>query len=172
MLSQKVANLRIIDRCWQDENGIRNYHLVGRPCTGAGNLPGHGYMAFMRSNRSAAALRRIVLAVVFGFMSLGHGPLMAFAHARAAPVQHHMISDEQTHANHHPAAGAFHQPMPMTPGMAAACYAVGCFVSLASHTIAVPAASLTPVGKLSPAASRTIVATPVEPADPLHGVQV
>ena len=126
----------------------------------------------MRSNRPAAALRRIVLAVVFGFMSLGHGPLMAFAHARAAPVQHHMISDEQTHANHQPAAGAYHQSAPLTPGMATACYAVGCFVSLASHAIGVPAASLTPVGKLSPAAARMIVATPVEPADPPPRLQV
>ena len=122
----------------------------------------------MYSNRPAVALRRIALAVVFGFMSLGHGPLMAFAHARAAPVQHHMISHEQTHIHHQPAA----EPALLTPGMSTACYAVGCFVSLASHAIGVPAASLTPLEKLSPTAARMIVATLVKPADPPPRLQV
>ena len=122
----------------------------------------------MCSHRPAVALRRIALAVVFGFMSLGHGPLMAFAHARAAPVQHHMISHEQTHAHHQPAA----EPALLTPAMSIACYAVGCFVSLASHAIGVPAASLTPLEKLSPTAARMIVATPVKPADPPPRLQV
>ena len=142
------------------------------PCTGAGNLPDRIYIASMRSNRPAAALRRIVLAAVLCFMSLGHGPLMAFAHARAAPIQHHMNSAEQAHAHHQPAAGAYHQSAPLTPGMATTCYAVGCFVSLASHAIGVPAANLTPVGKLPPVAARMIVATPVEPADPPPRLQV
>ena len=38
--------------------------------------------------------------------------------------------------------------------MSTACYAVGCFVSLASHAIGVPVASLTPLEKLSPTAAR------------------
>jgi hypothetical protein len=126
----------------------------------------------MRSNRPAAALRRIVLAVVFGFMSLGHGPLMAFAHARAAPVQHHMIGDEQAHAHHQPAAEGYHQPAPSTHGMATACYAVGCFVSLASPEIGAPALNLTLVGKLSPAVARVIVVAPAEPVDPPPRLQV
>jgi hypothetical protein len=109
-----------------------------------------------------------MLAVVFGFMSLGHGPLMAFAHARAAPVQDHMISDEQAHAHHQSAA----EPALLTPAMSTACYTVGCFVSLASHAIGVPVASLTPLGKLSPAAARMIVDTPVKPADPPPRLQV
>ncbi|MET1084045.1 MAG: hypothetical protein ABWY12_13510 [Burkholderiales bacterium] len=126
----------------------------------------------MRSNRPATALRRIVLAVVFGFMSLGHGPLMAFAHARAAPVEHHTSIDENAHAHHQPAAGAHHQPAPPTPGMAGACYAVGCFVSLASPETGTPALSLTLVGKLSPAAARVIVVAPAEPVDPPPRLQV
>ena len=126
----------------------------------------------MRSNRPVATLRRIVIAVVFGFMSLGHGPLMTFAHARAAPVQHHMISNEHAHAHHQPAAGADHQPAPLTPGMATVCYGVGCFVSLASPAIGAPAASLTLVGKLSPAVACVIVAAPAEPVDPPPRLQV
>ena len=48
-------------------------------------------MFSMRSHRPMNGVLRTVLAVVFGFMSLVHGPVMTFA--KAAPASAHHIID-------------------------------------------------------------------------------
>jgi len=56
-------------------------------------------MGAMRSIRLANAVLRTTLAVVFGFMSLAHGPVMAFAKAAAGSQHHHMASPGHAHGH-------------------------------------------------------------------------
>ncbi len=105
-------------------------------------------------------LLRTAMAVVFGFMSLVHGPAMTFAKAVPAPahVSHHG-------ADHHHAAPA-EDPSPATPASAPVCYAFGCFIALDAVPLAAPAAVLNPIGALSPAAVAALHAGDIEPAVP------
>ena len=126
----------------------------------------------MRSNLPIFASLRIVLAIVFGFMSLEHGPVMAFAHARAAMVHNHVVASNHSlasghgHGHHAMGAGVQDQWAQLPLGSPTICYAAGCFVTMASPVIGAPATNLTPLGKLVPARARRMVPTPVEPADP------
>lgn len=139
----------------------------------------------MRSRRPAVVLLRAVMAVVFAFMSLGHGPVMTFAHARAMPAQHELAVDapahSHSHAVHHQANGPEDDAEPtrhvshwqkLLPGAGAACFAIGCFVSLASFGIDAPFANGVPIAKLTPGPARLLVPPASEPADPPPRLQV
>ena len=116
------------------------------------------YIALMRT--PARGLLRSAMAVVFGFMSLVHGPVMTFAKASPATahVSHH-------NADHHPAAPA-EDPSPATPASAPVCYAFGCFIALDAVPLGAPAAVLNPIGALWPTPAAALHAGNIEPAVP------
>jgi hypothetical protein len=118
---------------------------------------------------------RIAIAVAFGFMSLGHGPIMTFAHAgQHGPTSH----DRAIHASGHHNHAGHHQTADAEDGGQAAvhelmvCNAFGCFVTVAVPPVNAPSQQTATLGKLSPSAPRPGLATSLEPADPpprLHG---
>jgi len=114
----------------------------------------------LRMRTPGRGLLRTAMAVVFGFMSLVHGPVMTFAKAGPAPAHH---------ASHH---GAHHQAAPADDSQPAkadsppACYAFGCFIALDAVALRAPAAILNPIGALSPAPAGALLAEDIEPAVP------
>lgn len=103
------------------------------------------------------------MAVLFGFMSLVHGPVITFA--KAGPAHHHVAA--ATHAAHHqhhavpdeqPPAGE-HDAVP-------GCYGFGCFVAVDAVPVRAPAAVLFFVGMISPAPADVLLAGTIEPAVP------
>ena len=104
---------------------------------------------------------RTAMAVLFGFMSLAHGPVMTFV--KASPATHHAMAEG--HAGHHQHHTASDQS-PAGENNAPLCYAFGCFVTLDATPIRVPAAILFLVGTVSPAPADAMLAGTVEPAVP------
>jgi hypothetical protein len=106
-------------------------------------------------------LLRTALAVVFGFMSLLHGPVMTFAKAGPAPAHH--ASHHGAHQHHAPPPES---SLPATPDSTPVCYAFGCFIALDAVALRAPAAILNPIGAVSPAPADTLLAGDIEPAVP------
>ena len=102
----------------------------------------------------------MAMAVVFGFMSLFHGPVMTFAKASPAPAHH--VSHHVVH--HHEAPAQDSQPA--KPDSAAVCYAFGCFIALDAVALRAPAAIFNPIGALSPAPTDALRAGHIEPPVP------
>lgn len=111
-------------------------------------------------------LLRVMIAAVFGFMSLVHGPVMTFA--KAAPGGAHHDSARMGHAGHHQhhhdamdeqGALAEHDTVPV-------CYAFGCFVVLDAAPIRTPTAILLFAGRVTPAPAEALHAGSIEPAVP------
>jgi len=100
------------------------------------------------------------MAVVFGFMSLLHGPVMTFA--KASPASAHASHHG---ADHHHAAAA-EDPSPAKPASAPVCYAFGCFIALDAAPPRAPAAILNPIGALWPTPATALHAGDIEPAVP------
>jgi hypothetical protein len=130
----------------------------------------------MRSGPSANVLVRTALAVLFGFMSLFHGTVMAFAKADSVAHHcmsiHHVMTAEGHAAGHHQPAGHEQQSIPAMPDAAPSCYGVGCFIVLESLPPASPAAGFLLVATLSPAVAAAMVATQLDPAVPPPRPQV
>ena len=129
-------------------------------------------MPAMGRSRTIKALFRTLLAVVFGTMSLFHGPVMAFA--KAAPhASHHQQMLAGHGADHHmvghDGAGDHQPPAPKSETI---CYSVGCFVSLQSHDIRTPVISLIALERLTPARARTLAPAQLDPAVPPPRLQV
>jgi len=108
--------------------------------------------------------------VAFGFMSLAHGPVMAFAGA-GMPAQQHVTSvvahDHHSRSHHQPQAHRNEQQTsPALPGSPALCYAQGCFTAVSPTVIAAPPTPSVPLGKLVAAPPRVLIATLLDPADP------
>ena len=122
------------------------------------------HVTVMPPIRRANVVLRTTLALVFGFMSLAHGPVMGFAKAPAAPQHRHMIPP--AHAHDH------EQSMPLQPDTTAVCRSFGCFVVVAPVAIAAPRASSPLLAKLLPA--RTSAGSPVwlDRPDPPPRLQV
>jgi hypothetical protein len=131
------------------------------------------HIASMTPAQTAGRWVRIAMAMAFGFMNLGHGPIMTFAHAGkhdiasvAAPPAHH----GNDHHHHHPAgdddgsAPAADRP--------AACNAFGCFITVGPAVVDDRRPVLLPIGKLVPPTAAEGSPDTPEPADPpprLHG---
>ena len=111
-------------------------------------------------------LIRTAIAVVFGFMSLFHGPVMTFAKARPASL--HQASHHSTHHHAPPARDS----QPVQPDSAPVCYAFGCFIALNAGAIRGPVAILNPIGALVPARADTLRAGAIEPPVPPPRLQV
>jgi hypothetical protein len=150
----------------------------------------------MNIKRMDDRLLRIVVALIFGFMSLGHGPVMTFAHAgdHSASGGH----DSAVSGHHHQTAVSLHdrsahddagQAMPCHEQDLAAgdeepsasrdpvhhatpCNAFGCFVSVGSPGILAPVLAMRLLGKLKPLPPANFSDAFPEPVDPpprLHG---
>jgi hypothetical protein len=118
-------------------------------------------MLCMRPHRPLNGLLRTALAVIFGFMSLLHGPVMTFAKAGPAPAQH--ASHHGAHQHH---GAPSESSLPATPESAPVCYAFGCFIALDAVALRAPAAILNPIGAVSPAPADALLAGDIEPAVP------
>jgi len=101
------------------------------------------------------------MAVVFGFMSLVHGPVMTFAKAGPAPAHH-----ANHHGAHHHQATPAEDSQPAKPDSPPVCYAFGCFIALDAVALRAPAAILNPIGALAPALADALHAEDIEPALP------
>lgn len=109
-------------------------------------------------------LLRAIIAVVFGFMSLVHGPVMTFAKAAPGGAHHAAAA---SHANHHQHHAATHeQEAPAEHDTVPVCYAFGCFVVLDAAPIRTPAAILLFAGRVTPAPADALHAGSIEPAVP------
>jgi len=100
------------------------------------------------------------IAVVFGFMSLFHGPVMTFAKASPAPA--HPMSHHVGHHNAPPAQDS----QPAKSDSAPVCYAFGCFIALHAVALRAPAAIFNSIGVLSPALAEALHPADIEPAVP------
>ena len=123
----------------------------------------------MRSLRTANALLRVTLAVIFGVMSLAHGPVMAFAET-SAPASHAMAPGPVAAHHHHgaaqPVAGQQeHLAAPAHEG-AAICYAAGCFVAVAPVPVGAPDSLFSLLGQLRAAPARALLPAILDPLVP------
>ena len=131
----------------------------------------------MQLGRSANVVVRTVLAVLFGFMSLFHGTVMALAKAspvadhQAMAAAHHVVkTDGHAAGHHHP--GSEQQSNPAIPDAAPSCYGVGCFIVLNSFAPVPPSASVRPIATLSPSIVEAMVPTHLDPVVPPPRIQV
>ena len=122
----------------------------------------------MRKHRPTNSLLRTAIAVVFGCMSLLHGPVMTFA--KAAPAHHDVPAAHSTH--HHHGVAPDGDPQPIERGTIPVCYAFGCFVALESLPAGTPAAPLELISTLTPGIADTLLAADIEPAVPPPRLQV
>jgi hypothetical protein len=121
---------------------------------------------------------RLVMAMSFGFMILGHGPIMTFAHAAkhqtsgAASITHHHATAHE-HAGHEQhELDVDHHPSPPPAGNPMVCNAFGCFITVRPVVVETPAQELMPIGKLlpvPPSATLPIFTEPAVPPPRLHG---
>lgn len=114
--------------------------------------------ASMRLTRAASTFVRATFAVVFGFVSLAHGPVMAFAAASQPSAQHWMVNEQHLHASH--------QPAPLIPQQPSVCNSFGCFVAVEPALVSGPAVGFVLLERLSPLLVRPAVATSGDPTDP------
>jgi len=116
------------------------------------------------------------MAMVFGFMSLGHGPVMSFA--KADDMAAHSMHGHSA-AHHHAMAAEHAMPADETaPGTAspdvspAGCQAFGCFVLMSPACVAAATVIAILLDTLAPQPVEQIVPAAQEPADPPPRPQV
>lgn len=130
----------------------------------------------MKPARTAGRCLRFAIAMVFGFMSLGHGPIMTFAHAAKPGTATHASAHGSTPApaHHHDAAAGHghhgHDAPAPDPATAAHettnCNAFGCFITVGAAAIEPPPQAMMPIGKLLPPPAPASQPAFTEPADP------
>jgi hypothetical protein len=138
-------------------------------------------MTIMRPLRALAQRFRLALVIIFGFMSLAHGVVLACPHgAGHAIIQQ---QDQQRHtALHHHSSDVLDQQehdyaLPDEPedgsrNVTAICYMHGCFVAVVPRPIGTPRQSTSPLQELSPASAAGMAATDVDPSVPPPRIQV
>jgi hypothetical protein len=126
----------------------------------------------MRPVRMANTLLRVILAVSFGFMSLGHGPVMAFAKAKASSAGREMpAAPIAAHHHHHhgaaPATAAEQEPLAApVHERAAVCYSAGCFVAVAPVAAGAPDSRFSLLEQLRAAPARALIPSILDPLVP------
>jgi hypothetical protein len=128
----------------------------------------------MHSLRSTGRNLRLALAGLFAVMSLFHGPVMTFAHAMPAAMQHSGTGAHDAGTGAHAAAHHSHLAVPAPEDdaaqdiapRAATCYAFGCFIALATSAIGAPQSGPVLLGRLGPAIGRDMIPARSDPADP------
>lgn len=129
----------------------------------------------MRAHRLSPRFIRTIVAAIFGFMSLGHGPVMAFANSgHAGPPQHHAAHAHHSQVNIPADEDTAHQRAEVTDERAthSACYSFGCFTALSTLPDYKPNTDVVPLAKLAPLPPRDITRVFQEPADPPPRLQV
>ena len=122
----------------------------------------------MRLVRTATALLRLIVAASFVIMSLGHGPVMAFAMAKAPGAAHEMAAGPVAGHHHHGAAPAAADPQKLSPAheRAAICYPAGCFVVVAPVPAGITDSPACLLEQLRAAAGRPLIASIPDPLVP------
>ena len=118
----------------------------------------------MGSMRTTSKLLRAAFAAVFGFMSLAHEPLMAFANANSvsphqpATVADHPVHPHQQHADrlvHHQQHQGVLPPAPESPpDCDLLCLGLGCFQSMTPALADAPLLRYSLLERLLPAAPK------------------
>jgi hypothetical protein len=104
--------------------------------------------------------------VVFAFMSLLHGPVMAFAMLDTGAAHHAVSSGGPSGSHLHHQKSEPEEPAASSmPDAVAACYGVGCFIALDVAVGALPANVLS-IGTVSPGKAGALVPAYLEPAIP------
>jgi hypothetical protein len=115
----------------------------------------------MQALRNASPLVRAALAIVFGFMSLVHSPLMAFAKSEL----HYDQTASAHHCMHPVQAGHDHHQLPPSPDQATLCNGIGCFSVVFVSAISAPPAQLTVLETLAPDAPPPLHSALSDPLD-------
>jgi hypothetical protein len=128
------------------------------------------YRPLIGNMRTTNALR-VILAVVFGFMSLGHAPVMTFAKANQpalAQVSGAAPAAEHHHHHHRPASQTdqIGDGVAPAPQNQSTCNAASCFVLVPPPLVGEPNSALLLLGTLSAAPSADILAAPPDPLVP------
>jgi hypothetical protein len=119
----------------------------------------------MGAFRKANVFARAAMAVVFGFMSLVHSPVMAFAKDMRA----HHASSSQSHAHHDLSqrhARYEHQLLPPSEEEIPVCNGIGCFLVVFPASVIAPEVQLIVLGKLAPGSPHSLRSTPPGSLDP------
>ena len=119
----------------------------------------------MRPVRTANALLRLILAARFAITSLGHGPIMAFAAAKAPGAAHEITAGPAAGHHHHGAAQAA-AGSPPAHERAAICYPAGCFLAVAPVAVGITDSPACLLGRLRAAAERPLIASIPDPLVP------
>jgi|RhiMetdeSRZDD1v2_1073273.scaffolds.fasta_scaffold43168_5 hypothetical protein len=119
----------------------------------------------MRPVRTANALLCLILAASFAIMSLGHGPIMAFAAAKAPGAAHEITAGPAAGHHHHGAAQAA-AGSPPAHERAAICYPAGCFLAVAPVAVGITDSPACLLGRLRAAAERPLIASIPDPLVP------
>jgi hypothetical protein len=137
----------------------------------------------MRSGSPRSVFLRLMLAVLFGVMSIVPVPLRALAHpathhsVAVAPVDHGSVQPHGHGAAHHHGAQSAAQapnrePATSAPEGGVICQSAACCMAV-THAVATALSSvLHPIGPLAIPAARTIVAVTPDPVVPPPRVQV
>jgi|SRR5687767_645194 hypothetical protein len=125
----------------------------------------------MQLLRPANALLRVTLAVIFGVMSLAHGPVMAFAKANTPAAVHDMAAGPLAAHHHHPAAtqpvsGQQEHPVASAQEDATICHAAGCFTVVAPVLVGAPDSLFSLLGQLRAAPARALLPAILDPLVP------
>jgi hypothetical protein len=132
--------------------------------------------------RTSGAPFRLLLALVFGFMSLGHSPVMAFAKVHAAPPAAAVANDPAFadaaiadaamphaaaigHAAHH-AQSPHHGGVVPTPPGVPPCDASGCFVVVSPAAPGAPTLFLRLIDKVGAHPAHAVKPAVPDPLDP------
>jgi hypothetical protein len=115
-------------------------------------------MACMRPADHTRFSLRVVLIATFAFMSMAHGPAMAFPKSPVAATPcHEMASSATDHGQH--------GSSPVIPDQGAVCYSLGCFVAVTPAPLIGKTAALR-FEHLTPAPARRMFAAIPDPPDP------
>jgi|SRR5262245_47830325 hypothetical protein len=120
----------------------------------------------MRPVRTADVLLRLFLAASFAVMSLGHGPVMAFAAAKAPGTAHEMVAGPVAGHSQHGAAPAAAGSPSAGHERAAICYPAGCFVAVAPVPAGITDSPAGLLGRLGAAVGRPLIAETPDPLVP------
>jgi hypothetical protein len=122
----------------------------------------------MRLVRTANVLLRLILAASFAVMSLGHGPVMAFAATKAPGAAHEITAGPAAGHHHHGTAPAAAGPQKLSPAHErnAICYPAGCFVAVAPVPAGITDSPACLLEQLRAAAGRPLIASIPDPLVP------
>jgi hypothetical protein len=124
----------------------------------------HLHPQTMDAHSTKGRFLRTVLAAVFAFMTLFHGPVMTFA--KTAPPAPEAARLNQTGHHHHRHGTMPAQRQPADTATLPACNGFGCFVLVEALAVRLPAAFGKPIGTLLPGIAQAMHPADIEPVVP------